>query len=208
MRKALMTGLAILMPLIVTVYFFIFMINLAAIPFLFISKKIFNAELLNRFDFIDNHLFIQTILAKCMAIAFLFLVSLTLGVMAQYAIKKYIIDKPLNLLRNIPILGFAFSFTSSLSKKIFDHKKRKFFKKTVLVPFFGNNKYVLGLVTSEQKPKFIPSDLKVDSAVFIPSCPHPVSGFLVFSEIEALNITKLDPDKAFAYIMSCGSSEK
>ena len=208
MRKTLITGFALLIPVIMTAYFIIFTINIAAIPFYELSKNVIDIELATRYDFVKHHVFFQKLFAKILAIIFLVVLAYLFGVFMRDAAKKYLIDKPLNLLKKVPVLGFFINLTDSVSHKIFDPKNNRIFKKTVLMPFFSKDRYAIGLVTSEKTPHFAKHVPGVEEVVFIPTSPHPVCGFLILTQKEAMQLTKLDPSEALAYIISCGASAK
>lgn len=208
MRKTLITGFALLIPVIMTAYFLIFTINIASIPFYALSKHVIDLELATRYDFVKHHVFFQKLVAKLLAIIFLVLFAYLFGTLMKKKLKKYLIDKPLNVLRKIPVIGFFINLTDSVSHKIFDPKNKKIFKKTVLVPFFSEKRFALGLVTSEKTPSFAKHIPGIEEVVFVPTSPHPVCGFLILTEKEAMKLTKLDPSEALAYIISCGASSQ
>lgn len=208
MRKTLITGFALLIPVIMTAYFIIFTINIAAIPFYSLSKSVISLELATRYDFVKHHLFFQKIFAKILAIIFLVVAAYLFGFFMKNKIKKYLIDKPLHLLRKVPVLGFFINLTDSVSHKIFDPKNKKIFKKSVLMPFFSEKRYALGLITSEKPPHFAKHIPGIEEVIFIPTSPHPVCGFLVLTETQAAHLLKLDPSEALAYIISCGASSQ
>lgn len=208
MRKTLITGFALLIPIIMTAYFIIFTINIAAIPFYALSKNVIDLELATRYEFVKHHIFFQKLFAKLLAIIFLILAAYFCGLFLKKKLKKYLVDKPLSLLRKIPVLGFFINLTDSVSHKIFDPKNKKIFKKTVLMPFFSEKRYALGLVTSEKAPNFAKQTPGIEQVVFIPTSPHPVSGFLVLTDKQAAHLLKLDPSEALAYIISCGASSQ
>jgi uncharacterized membrane protein len=208
MRKTLITGFALLIPVIMTAYFIIFTINIAAIPFYPLSKNVIDLELAQRFDFVKHHIFFQKLFAKLLAIIFLVLAAYLFGFFMKNKIKKYLIDKPLNFLKKIPVLGFFINLTDSVSHKIFDPKNKKIFKKAVLMPFFSEKRYALGLVTSEKAPAFAKQIPEIEQVIFIPTSPHPVCGFLVLTDKQAAHLLKLDPSEALAYIISCGASSQ
>lgn len=208
MRKTLITGFALLIPVIMTAYFIIFTINIAAIPFYALSKNVIDIELATRYDFVKHHLFFQKFFAKLLAIIFLMLTAYFFGLLMKKKIKEYLLDKPLSLLRKIPLLGFLINLTDSVSHKIFDPKNKKIFKKVVLMPFFSEKRYALGLITSEKAPHFTKKIPEIEQVVFIPTSPHPVSGFLILTDKQAAHLLNLDPSEALAYIISCGASSK
>jgi uncharacterized membrane protein len=204
MRKTLIAGFALLIPIVVTVYFFVFFIDIAALPFLHLSKILLTSEFLEKIPFVENHAYVQKLTAKFIAVLFLLICSYILGKIARYKFKIYLIDKPLDLLLKFPVIGWVISLTRNVSAKLFD-PENKFFKESVLVPFFAPNRYCIGLVTSKHCPEFIPNNPELDRVVFVPTSPHPVSGFLIITEAEAVKLIQLDPNEALAFVISCGT---
>lgn len=207
MSKTLIAGFACLVPLIITAYLILFTFKLAALPFFSLAQILISDEFLNRYPWIQDHTGVQKITAQLMAIIFLIITSYFLGVLAKFTLKKYIIDKPLSLLRKLPILGWLISLSSDLSNKILNSNRSEIFIKTVLVPFFSDTRYALGFVTAEKAPPFAPKTSEIEQVTLIPTSPHPLSGFLILSKKEALILTHLDPEKALVYLMSCGTDK-
>jgi uncharacterized membrane protein len=81
----------------------------------------------------------------------------------------------------------------------------KTFQKAVLIPFPSFESYSLGFLTGDAPAickKAVPG---IDQSVFIPTAPHPLSGYMLFSPKK--NIIELDVsiEDAFKFLLSCGS---
>jgi len=206
MRKTLITGFALFIPLALTLYFVVFTIEIAALPFKKIASQLLSKELLSPYFAEKHHQAIQKIAAELMAIILLLLASFVLGFLARFTLKKYLIDAPLEWIKQLPFIGPFIRLTADVSERVLNTEK--LFKETALVPFIGEKRYVVGLVTSQEIPLFCPEGLQLNRTVFVPTSPHPVSGFLILTEEEEIIKINMNTNDAFALVISCGASTK
>ena len=61
----------------------------------------------------------------------------------------------------------------------------------------------MGLL-SGPSPKEIDKKKKNLEAVFVPTAPHPVSGFLLMYNKNEINKTDIDTEDLFKFLLSCG----
>lgn len=208
MQKILLSGLVVLLPFVITIYFFLWAIEIASIPFYPLAKYILNLDPIKNTLEIENSQLLLVIFTRVFAVIFLVILSYFLGLVAHSFFNKYLIEKPLKLIKKIPIIGKLFSFTYNVSLKLTDAAHPDFFKETVLFPFFHKDKQVLGIVTKKTAPDFIPKNLHLDTVLFIPTSPHPVSGFLVFCSNKDLTKTSIHPEEALEYVIAMGADEQ
>jgi uncharacterized membrane protein len=62
----------------------------------------------------------------------------------------------------------------------------------------------VGFVTGD-----VPQDLKdiipsIDVTVFIPTAPHPISGYVLFCDRKSLKSTDVSVEDTFKFLVSCG----
>lgn len=208
MQKILLAGLVVLVPFIITLYFIIWAIEIASIPFYPLAKYIISIEAIKNRLGIEHSQFLLGLCSRLFAVIFLVILSYILGLIVHSFFNKYLIEKPLKIIKKIPIIGKLFSFTYTLSAKLSDTAQSDFFKETVLFPFFDPDKQVLGIVTKHTVPDFIPKNIPLDTVLFIPTSPHPVSGFLVFCSKKDLTKTSIAPDEALEIVIAMGADER
>jgi len=208
MQKTLLAGLALLIPFVITLYFILWVIDIASIPFYNVSKEILNSEIIKSYVTFDHNEIIQNLIAKVFAIIVLAFVSYILGLIAHSILNKFLIQKPLSIIKKIPFIGKLFSFTYKVSSKLTDAANPDFFKETVLFPFFSKDEHVLGIISQKKPPHFVPKELDLDTVLFIPTSPHPVSGFVVICSSKNLINTKIHPEEALEFVIAMGAEEK
>ncbi len=206
MRKTLITGFALFIPLALTLYFVVFTVEIAALPFKKIASQLLSEELLRSYFASKHHQTIQKLAAQLMAVILLIIASFVLGFLARFTLRKYLIDAPLEWVKQLPFIGPFIRLTADVSQRVLNTER--LFKETALVPFIGEKRYVIGLVTSQQTPPFCPEGLNLNRTVFIPTSPHPVSGFLILTPEEEILKINMNTNDALALVISCGASTK
>jgi len=101
------------------------------------------------------------------------------------------------LLNRIPLVRQVYSWSRELI--ILLSKQKNTFSKVVLVPFAGSKQRVVALMCV-QKPLF--AEGKV--SVFVPTSPHPLSGFLILCDPKDVKETTLSIEEAMKFSISCG----
>lgn len=206
MRKTLILGFSVLIPVLITIYLINFFLDFVSRPFLALSQKILTDEILRKYIHLEHHASFQQMLAKILSIFFLITLACLIGSILRAFIKYYFMTRPLSYLKKAPFLGWLLKLGLKIGARLLEGKGL-FFEKVVLVPFLGRKRYVLGLVSSSEKPSFVKKK-NIDRVVFIPTSPHPLSGLLILTEKSALKITKMNTKDAINFIMSCGTKDK
>jgi uncharacterized membrane protein len=208
MQKTLLAGLALLIPFVITLYFILWVIDIASIPFYNVSKQILNSDVVKNYISFEHNQMIENTIARLFAVVVLIIVSYILGLIAHSILNKFLIQKPLSIIKKIPFIGKLFSFTYKVSSKLTDAANPDFFKETVLFPFFSKDEQVLGIISQKKPPHFVPEELNLDTVLFIPTSPHPVSGFVVICSSKNLTHTKIHPEEALEFVIAMGAEEK
>ncbi|HNA62490.1 MAG TPA: hypothetical protein PKW79_05390, partial [Rhabdochlamydiaceae bacterium] len=64
--------------------------------------------------------------------------------------------------------------------------------------------YSVGFITGEVPPdikKVIP---EADTIIFVPTAPHPVSGYILFSPKKSVHSVEISVEDTFKFLLSCG----
>lgn len=203
MKKSFSMGLAILLPIALTIWVIKYLFDLFTNPlFHYLEIALLWFEKRSIFAF-GNHEVIITFLGRVAALVLTFLFITLLGFVARRFFFKGFLNFLNRLILKIPIVGGVYRVLRDVIRGIF-LSDQKFFKETVLVPFPAPETYSLGFITGEPPhgfKKFIPL---ADTTVFIPTAPHPISGYLLLCPRSSLHLTKTSVEDAFKFLFSCG----
>lgn len=189
LRKYFITGLAVVVPVFLTVYVLVVLFR-------------FTDNILGRFL---NVYFKNTLgfYIPGLGVLIFLLLILLVGFLANRYIGKRIfplIDKrfsSLPLIRNIyPTFKQVISFV--LAQKEFG------FKKVVLVEYPSKGIWSLGFLTNEEFQKLSQISKKAMVSIFMPTSPGPFTGFVIFVAKEDLQFPDISIADAFKIIISGG----
>lgn len=201
MKKYLLTGLAILLPLAVTFWIVSFLFNLLTVPFLGITQ-----ELLDWSGLLDNGLSflsgeqIQTYISQFLILAFLLFATVLLGFFARWVFIHYLFQFGDYILHRIPLIKSIYKTSQDVVKALF-LQDTKAFKQVVMVPFPNETSHSIGLVTREDLSAL---NQHGRIAVFVPTTPNPTSGFLIMFKKEDVTYLDMKVEEALKYVISCG----
>ena len=198
-KKYLVTGGIVLMPLVLTFWILSFLINLLTTPFMDLTQKILEAVGLKgvSFFFLSDQQIIY-LLSKILIIVFVLIIITFVGAVARHFFFRTLMQLGDSFLRKIPIIGSVYKTTLELTNTIFSPEKRAF-QQVVLVPFPCPGALAIGLVTRSE------TILEDRISVFIPTAPSPISGYLIFFKKEDVRVIDMKTDEALRYIVSCGA---
>lgn len=203
MKKYLITGLVIMLPLALTLVIVAFIFNLLTEPFVGIVKAI-----LDYYNILENgFLFLsagqlQKYTSQLIIIALLFFFTAGLGWLARWFFINYLIGFWDDVLHRIPLISRIYKTCQDIIQTLFK-SQTKSFKQVVMVPFPSHENQVIGLVSRDDLPAFKQNE-KPLVAVFVPTTPNPTSGFLVMYEEKDLVYLDMSVEDALKYVISCG----
>jgi len=201
MKKYFLAGCFTLLPLALTVFIVNSLLDLITRPFMGIIETLFSSGHGTHF-FLHHHTLIL-ILSRLVIVIFLFLAILVLGYLGRKYFFKYVLNFFNRMLLKIPFVRRVYKLVQDVASGFFSTENRTF-KKTVLIPFPSQDFQAIGFVTSH-----IPSALsgmveKVDTVVFVPTAPHPLSGFILLTSHENVVDLNISTQEAFKFLLSCG----
>jgi len=204
MKKNFIAGLAILLPLAVTIAIVSFVINFLTEPFVGAVSS-----LLNYFHIVDKgFLFLsaeQLIRygSQLLILLLLFVLTLGLGILARWFLINALLNLGDRILKRIPIVNTVYKTTQEIIKTLFVSNKETF-KQVVMVPFPRQDIYILGMISSNS-PEICSQAAKEDLiTVLIPTTPNPTTGFLLMCRKKDLIFINMKSEEAIKYIVSCG----
>lgn len=204
MKKYFVTGLAILLPVALTIAIVVFIFNLLTGPFLGLVTTVFERYQLFKQGFLFlNASEIQNLIAKLLILISLFLICVGLGFIARWFFFHTILKFAEYIVQRIPLVRSIYNTCQDVIKTIFASKTNSF-KQVVLVKFPHSHAYSIGLITRENIPGLEGTSFENAVSVFVPTTPNPTSGFLVMYKPEDLIYLNMKVEDAFKYIISCG----
>ena len=204
MKKYLITGLVILLPLALTVAILQFLIRFLTNPFLEIVTN-----LLSRTSFAQKgFLFfspeqIMRYTSQGIILVCLFLGILLLGMLARWYFVRWLIQCGDEILHRLPLVNKIYRATKDIVVHMFGQGTNSFHQ-VVMVPFPGEGIFALGFL-SQKAP--LACNEKEDGemiSVFVPTAPNPTTGFTIMYRSKEIQYINMKPEEAIKYIVSCG----
>ena len=200
MKKCFFTGLVTLLPLAVTIWVVSFVVRFLTKPFMGIMTSLLS--MLPPYGIFATEQGIRT-LSQILILIGLFLIILTMGIVARRFFFHSLIKWGDLLLARIPIVNKVYKTSKEIIQALFTSKEGSF-KQVVLVPFPHKECYCIGLITSNS-PRTCSDAAGMEMAsVFIPTTPNPTTGYLIMCPKEEIVYLKMKSEEAVKYIVSVG----
>lgn len=203
LKKQLLAGLLILLPVVLTILIINFLFEFFTAPIL-TPAETFVFSIQKRFDLVLP-LGFAIFLARLVALLAIVLLVFILGIFARHFLLKRILQWGNQLLCRVPIIRGIYKILRDVFSALFSQDGRKqVFKEPVLVPFPDRSSYSLGFCTGDAPDECQKKAKDLLVSVFAPTAPHPISGFLFLvpkKEVRSIEITSED---AIKFIVSCG----
>lgn len=203
MKKYFLTGLIILLPFLLTLMIVLYLVDLFTGPFVNIVETwIINFEEV-RGVILKHHDFLVGLISR----TFIFICLLIFITFLGFLARRFFFDSLLGwvnkLLSKIPIVKFIYRISRDITKAVFT-QETKTFKETAVIPFPWEDTYSIALVTGtvpDQIRKVIPN---AELTVFVPTSPHPISGFLLLTPKKYVHKVDVTTEDAFKFLLSAG----
>jgi len=202
MKKYLITGLVILMPVVLTTMIIAFLFDFFTEPFVHIIGHFFALVQMHfAFTLSDG---LTLFISRVLIIIFLFMFILTLGIVAHWFVIKKVLSGTHHLISRIPIVKSVYKISREIISAFFALDGKKAFHHPVLVPFPSDSLFCVGFSAGEVAKECQQKIATPLISVFVPTAPHPISGFLFLmpqTEVHTLNMTN---EEAIKFLVSCG----
>lgn len=199
MKKYLFAGLTTLLPIALTIMIVTWLFDFFTNPFLHLTEHILVTYKDALGIDVEHHKNLVIFISRLFALGLLFLLILGLGVLGRNIFLKY---THLLLLR-IPFVKSIYRISKEVTKSLFSQGQTTF-KQTVLIPFPHTETHALGFITGEAPPLFKNALPGVELSVFVPTAPHPLSGYILLTSKKSLVEVDVSTEDAFKYLLSCG----
>ncbi|MDQ5956379.1 MAG: DUF502 domain-containing protein [Candidatus Rhabdochlamydia sp.] len=204
MRKYFFAGFIALLPLVLTCIIVIWLVELVTTPLTGVIQDILMHHSQTPFFSLANHEVLVKFLSRVFALAFWVTVIFILGFFSRKFFLRSFLHLTDRLFYRLPFVKKIYKISHELTKVVFSGKE-KTFKQTVLVPFPHKDAFVLGFVTSEALPEiFTKLVSSIEVAVFVPTAPHPMSGFILLTPKSLSCPIDVSIEDAFKFLISCG----
>ena len=202
MKKYFLTGLVLILPLAVTILVLVFVLDLLTEPFVGLVKDLFLA-FHEQLGPLTKHPKMLLFIGRVTVLILMLLTIFFLGFLGRRFFFKYLHGKMNALLERIPIVRRIYRITREITKSVFAEDKRPF-GNPVYIPFPNMRSVAIGFQTGPV-PKAAEMEGIELKSVFIPTAPHPISGFVLLTRNE--DITKLDisAEEILKFLVSCGT---
>ena len=187
-RNYFFAGIVVLIPLGITLYFTLFLIN--------ISSKILPKELN------PNH-YLPYDIPGVEIIISIFLITF-IGWLSLSFIGKKLLEIFNNILKRIPFLRTVYSAIAQMIETF--TKKEEGEKNVVLVEYPRKGSWAVGFATKDNTGEIKDKTKKNLVNVFIPTTPNPTSGFLLMFPKEEIVYLDMTFEEASKFIVSAGTS--
>jgi uncharacterized membrane protein len=196
MRKYLLTGLIVLLPLVLTLMILSFLFNFFTTPIAPIVTR-----LVTELSLPEG---LALFLSRLLSLLFLCLFILFLGFFARYFLFKNAMSLGHKLMLRIPFVKSVYKVSREVISALFSSDGKQAFQQTVMMPFPHSPHFSIGFSAGPAAEECQKKTGKPLIAVFAPTAPHPISGFLFLvdpKDIKNIDMTKED---ALKYLVSCG----
>lgn len=202
MKKHLLTGFVVLLPITLTLMIIIFLFDLFTEPFFWIVGPLIDwvQSLLN----ISMPHGITLFLSRLLSLIFLCIFIFFLGMVTQLFLVRSLINIGHILILRIPFINTVYKLSRDIFEAVFAQDGKKAFKCPVMVPFPCKPTECLGFEVGEMAQE-VSEKLKIPLApVFLPTAPHPISGFLFFIPEEDIHRVNMSNEAALKHLVSGG----
>jgi uncharacterized membrane protein len=204
MKKYFFTGFITLLPLALTFIIASWLFNLFTAPLAGITEAIIISYEKQLGLSLAHHDTLVLFVSRVFALIFLLVFILFLGFCGQKFLINIFLKIPERLFSHIPLVRTIFRLSNEITKAVFA-ENTKTFKETVLVPFPHHEALAIGFVTGETPDAFKHGTFHTDLAVFVPTAPHPMSGFILLTPKKIVVPVDVSVEDAFKFLISCGT---
>ncbi len=204
LKKNLLAGLIILLPIATTIALLSFLINLFTSPFVdVVTTFLIKLKIsFKGFLFLSSEQVIQYA-SKLLVLILLFFLTIILGILTRWIVIKSLLSFADKLVHKIPVINTIYKASQEIIKTFFKPDQTSF-KQVVMVPFPHKEAYALGLVSRESPSTYTEAAGSKLVSVLIPTTPNPTSGFLLMYDPADLIYIDMKPETAIKYIVSGG----
>lgn len=202
MKKHLLTGLIILLPVALTLMIIIFLFDFFTEPFVTIVGPL--VDLLQEEAGVHLPEGLTLFISRLLSLIFLCFFILLLGFVTQLFLVEMVMNWGNLILFRIPFIKTVYKVSRDIFAALFSADGKKAFKRPVMIPFPSKPNHCLGFEAGEVAQE-CQEKIKIPLiSVFVPTAPHPISGFLFLvpeSDVKRIDMTN---EEVVKFLVSCG----
>ncbi len=203
MKKYFLTGLIILLPFLLTVMIILYLFDIFTGPFVGLVEGLIISYEEKRGIILNNRDVFVQLISRITVFIFLLFFIYGLGFFARKYFFNLLLSLTNKLFSKVPLVRSIYRVSRDLTKAVFTQDS-KTFKETVVIPFPGHDAHALAFVTGpvpDAIRKVIPN---AELTVFVPTSPHPISGFLLLSPKKLVHQVDVSTEDGFKFLLSAG----
>lgn len=201
MKKTFFAGLALLIPVALTLFIIFFILNFLTHPF----THFFYSLISNKLPVLLKYLppSILQYIVQIFILIGLFIITVLVGALTRIFFINSFLKLGDFVIEKLPFVNKIYKTTKDIIRSLFAPDANSF-KKVILAPFPSENKYCIGLVSG--KPPQACQDQVEDEliTVLLPTAPHPISGYLLLFKKKDLVDIEMTMEDIVKFIVSCG----
>lgn len=199
MKKYFLTGLALILPLALTAIILIFVVDVLTEPFVGLVKALFT-HFKDVLGPLYRHPKLLLFVGRLTVLVLMALTILILGFIGRRFFFAYIHNMVSAIFSRIPFVRRIYRLTKEVTKSVLATDKKPF-SNPVITSFPNRKSMAMGFQTGVA-PTACGSGLK---SVFIPTAPHPISGFIVLTKDEDITPLDVSAEDVLKFLVSCGT---
>lgn len=202
MKKYLLTGFIILLPVAFTLMVIFFLFDLFTEPFITIVDPLVKLIQKNLPFTLPHGL--TVFLSRLFSLVFLCIFIFLLGFVTRWFLVKNFINWGNRIMFRIPFIRTVYRASRDIFSALFSAEGKKAFKRPVMIPFPSLPNYCMGFVAGEVAEE-CQQKVKVPLvSVFAPTAPHPISGFLFLVPEKDVHNVDMTNEEVVKFLVSCG----
>lgn len=203
MKKSFSTGLIILLPFALSIWVLNYLFDLFTNPLYHLIETILGWYETNQGIVAGKHDAYVHFVSRVIALILTFVLIVVLGYLGRKIFFHSLMKAANKIIFRIPIVGTLYRLTKDITKAVLS-SDQKTFKESILIPFPSRETYSVGFITGsvpEGMNNIVPS---LDVTVFVPTAPHPISGYVLFCPRSTLKSMEVSVEDTFKFLVSCG----
>ncbi len=205
MKRSFFTGLALLIPFVITLWVINFLIHILTAPFLWAVEGILKSYNLPQTYFFLTSDAALTFWSRIIILMLIFGIAILCGFLAKSYFMKYLFNYGDYVMHRIPLVNRIYKSIQDVIRTVFK-KEKKTFSQVVLIPFPHAKAYGIGMLSSlpnEQDD----SNFQKNVSLFLLGTPNPTMGFMLNLKKENLLYLDMKTDEAWKFILSFGLTQ-
>lgn len=196
-KKYFSTGLAILLPIVLTLMIIVFLVNIVTAPFLEPVKSLVSSFLLAESDALT------TVISKFLILFSIFGFILLLGIIGKLFLVEALLEWGDYFFHRVPYINRIYKACQDVVRSLFSSSSQSF-TQAVFVPYPQTGNLSVGFVTCESVKIIDLAQANEFVSVFVPETPNPSGGFLLLFKRNQLIFSNMKVDEAMKFVVSCG----